>query len=268
MASFDGRALFAALVTVLAIFTIILIIMVFRRNRTELENQSIPTRQPCTVAPSTPINLSISNPQGDLLVLEFSPVSTATSYVSQISNIQNFNDSDVLQEKITTSNSSAFGNLALGTSYYFRVKARNSCGESNWSIQESFRVDYNFPNNFVIVNENNPGLKLCGITVGTFSLCPQTESYYFYNENDKSLRKVATPNDCLTRLPGGIASHITCDGGPAQKWSYDGLDKSVCDYNDLQNGCLKQVGTSTVDNPVTYGPKNTPPVTTWLVQEV
>lgn len=279
MAVFDGRAFFAAVVTILAIATLLLVMLVYRRNQVQLEDQSTRTTDPCTDPPNEPTNIFVSNPQGDLLIVEFLASRNSTSYQTQISSIPNFNDSQVEQERITESNSAAFGNISLGATYYFRVRARNACGNSPWSVYVEFRTPFNFPNQFVIADRNNPGIEACDNfndafaanatnKVSALTFCSDQESTYSYNQTTQSFFQVARPNFCLTRGPGTEVFNSMCSGAANQKWAYDSLDFSLCDADDLQNGCLKFVGSDPVQKSVTFGPKSAAPLTEIVINEV
>lgn len=280
MAALNGRAFFAAVVTILAIIVVLLVILVYRRNQIELENQSIQTTDPCTAPPSVPTNIFISNPQGDLLIVEFLASRNSTSYQTQISSVANFNDSQVEQERITSTNSAAFGNLSLGAPYYFRVRARNACGNSDWSAYEEFTIAFNFPPQFVIAARNNPGLEACDnfndvfvpaqtnqVSAKTF--CSDIESFYFYEPVDQSLRQVGRANFCMTRGPGSDVFNSSCSGAPSQKWTYNSIDFSLCDAADPENGCLKFTGgTNPSQQGIIFGAKSASPQTEIVINEV
>jgi len=69
--------------------------------------------------------------------LNWSAASGATSYQLQVSTTNNF-ESPIADETVLTGTSSPVSNLLNGTTYYWRVKANNTIGNSDWSTVWSF----------------------------------------------------------------------------------------------------------------------------------
>lgn len=279
MASLSGQAFLAAVVTIALIVMVLMIILVIRRQRTSLDNDAFPSNEPCTSAPPVPSNLQVSNPQGDLLILEWDPVVGATSYLSQISTVQNFDDNDVLQERTTTGASAGFANIALGATYYFRTRSSNSCGDSAFSPEVSFRIEFIYPDTFILTNQPNPSAQICDNHNSTFvaaqtdtvrgsAFCDFVTGNFFAEPSDQSIRQSSRPTRCLTRRLDTTVGFDVCNGSNAQKWSYDGTDSSLCSATDLQNGCLQVVDTSNPPGDVFHGPKDNDPIDTWTILEV
>lgn len=267
MVQFSGLELFAAVVTIMFVVVILLLIMVYKRRQAGLTNDSFPTSLPCKIAPVTPLNLRVSNPQGDLVILEWDPVASTEDYLSQISFTSNMTDGDIIQEKITTSPSSAFANIPLGATYYFRVKARSPCGESEFSAEISYRLEFKFPGTFNILLDIDPTYRVCDghnsvfnptNNIGLSQYCDQTTSTFFFEESDKSLRQSSRPSMCITRLSPSSMAMVTCSGGANQKWTYSGVDNTLCSGLDENQGCLWLDG-------VYYGPRDDDPRHKWSI---
>ena len=83
-----------------------------------------------STAPITPVNLVAT--AGSSINLTWDAVDGATSYIVQQSNGSTlFSDASTIATP--TSNSASSGLLATNTTYYYRVQAVNSYGQSNWS---------------------------------------------------------------------------------------------------------------------------------------
>ena len=87
-----------------------------------------------------PLNLTSpnNNDTGISLTPSFSwdAISNASSYDIEIATDAEFN-SIIVSENITT-NSYTAASLSLSTTHYWRVKAKNSCGEGGFSAVSSF----------------------------------------------------------------------------------------------------------------------------------
>ena len=279
MVALDGQAIFAAVVVVLIVIAILLIILVYRNQRTDLEGSSILTNEPCTAPPSTPINLSATNPQGDLIVLEWTPTASTEGYVAQISTVPNFGDGDVLATRNVSSNAAGFANISLGATYYFRVKATNSCGDSAWSAQINFRLEFVYPDTFRIANKISPNYNVCDDHDNIFAaaqtdqtrysrFCNNVNGNYYAEPSDKTIRQASRPNRCLTRVAGGFVWNNVCNGTDSQKWSYDSTDNTLCSATNFQDGCLNTTAAVADEEPGKHGPKNLDPNSTWIFTEV
>ncbi|MGB5107527.1 MAG: hypothetical protein WBP29_02670, partial [Candidatus Zixiibacteriota bacterium] len=94
----------------------------------------------CTV-PAVPALTSPANGITGLLepiLVDWSDVSTATSYQVQIDNSSEFS-SPLKDQVVAGSNLSASG-LTASVTLYWRVRAQNSCGSSGWSASRTFNV--------------------------------------------------------------------------------------------------------------------------------
>jgi hypothetical protein len=85
--------------------------------------------------PATPTNLQIGSVTDNGFILNWSAVAGATSYEIQIATSNDFNNSIVngYNNKSTSSRVEAVNILTCGVTYYIRVRARNSAGESAYT---------------------------------------------------------------------------------------------------------------------------------------
>ncbi len=88
--------------------------------------------------PAAPVLVSppdkFDNKQGGVIAFDWDDIISATQYSLQIS--ANIAFSPLLKETTTTASSCNISLLAAGT-YYWRVKAKNTCGDGDWSISRS-----------------------------------------------------------------------------------------------------------------------------------
>ncbi|MFC5270243.1 LamG-like jellyroll fold domain-containing protein [Adhaeribacter terreus] len=97
-----------------------------------------PASRPDTVLLASPANnaINVALPA----VLSWNAATNATSYQLQVATASNFQSPEANISNITTLSRSVTG-LANNTQYFWRVKAFNASGESNWSAVRSFKSE-------------------------------------------------------------------------------------------------------------------------------
>ncbi len=274
-------AIFIAVAILLFVIMLILIVIFIRSRRTLIATSSTLSKVPCTAPPVAPINLNVINPQSDVLLLSWSRVVGALSYTAYLSEDPNFSPVNALQSRVTTSNSTSFSNLTLGTTYYLKVKATNSCGDSPLSSEVTTRLTYVFPRRFMVSNLSNPQLRLCDThdDVNAFldsvttrltdriiasRTCSLLGASWWYQNRDRSIRQIDRPTRCLTRIENGVLSFDPCVSDARQTWEYSNQTNNLCDPSgqqciNLGPGFTSDLGT------VSYGPPTTPVLSDWLI---
>lgn len=237
---------------------------------------STPSRVPCSSPPSTPTNLRVTSPQSGVLTFSWSRVVGALSYTAYINDEPNFNVTETLQSRTTANNSVSFGNLAVGSQYWLKVKATNSCGDSALSPEITFTVPFTFPRRFVIQSRLNPALKLCDIHENPFSpsdkvnanaFCTTGTSLMFYQIRDQTIRQISRPNRCLTRTdnPNALFFNPCGTNDPNQTWQYSNQTNNLCEVND-PNDCANLSPNFTPEGGVmTHGPPINDTLSDWLI---
>ena len=75
--------------------------------------------------------------QANALELQWAPASEAETYHVQVSSTENFSNNDVDEQEVKVPFLVVRG-LTLGETYYWRVRARNAVGFSDWSVPWHF----------------------------------------------------------------------------------------------------------------------------------
>lgn len=100
--------------------------------------------EPSASLPAVPTMLSPSNAapnQANAVALQWNPSNGATSYHVQVAATPNFSDNEVDEEWLLPT-SLDVNSLAIGTTYYWHVRARNDVGFSDWSATWHFTPTY------------------------------------------------------------------------------------------------------------------------------
>lgn len=269
-----------AILIVALIIIIIVVVLVAANQSAYFKKGSTLARQPCTDPPSTPINVSASNTQADIIVLNWSLLVDAESYTAYIGDNPNFSVGLELAHRSTKSNSTSFGNLALGKTYYLKVEAVNACGKSELSNEVQYTLPFQFPDRFVIALKVTPSLEVCDghsdlispdDTTAASRFCNFRDAWASYNPGDQSIRQSDRPTHCLTREGPGVnfdVSWLSCTGGSNQKWSYDANINTLCNPSNQIGDCLITTGTSTNTRPVKHGPFTTDDKSDWIFKPV
>jgi hypothetical protein len=108
-------------------------------------SRSFTTFTDCTL-PGTPTLVSPASGVSDLtqpITLDWNDVSTATLYQVQVDNNSDFSSPSIDQQPAASTYSAS--GLAASTTYYWRVRAYNSCGWGSWSLLRTFATAVGCP---------------------------------------------------------------------------------------------------------------------------
>lgn len=126
-----------------------------------------------SVLPPNLLSPSKNAPNRDVSIrLDWAVTINNQGYIVEIDTNQNFNTGAF--QTVTTSNSNQnFTHLRFGTTYYWRVRARNSLGASPWSVTRSFVA--------------NLGVGLTEVENSKIELFPNPTSDYFTIKSEKEI---------------------------------------------------------------------------------
>lgn len=267
-----------AILIVILVVTIGILVIYYANRNGNINMTSFPSRAACVFPPETPVGITITNPQADLLSITWTPLASVESYQVYISDVQGFSIENALNTKITSTTSVSFGNLILGKTYYIRMKATNPCGDSGLSSEVGFNIPYKFPTRFVLANRLSPQLQVCDSHTNFFGasdqafvsrFCTFDTAWMYYDENEQTLNQSSRPNHCLTRVSPNQIWFNTCNSTVQQKWVYNVGDNTLCSALNPSTDCLKLGTPHTSDfGPAIYGAKSTDDVTDWIPQAV
>lgn len=269
---------------VVAIVALVLIVLVVQSRRTSITTTSTTSTATCSGPPNPPGSVTITNPSADILTVSWFPSTGSTRYTAYLGDSAGFDPSEAIQSRVTTATSVSFGNLALGVTYYAKVKATNGCGDSGLSNEASYTLVYKFPTRFILSTDQSPTHHACDAHDSLFApnnrvyvsqFCNNTNQLMFPNTSDNTIRQSSRPSYCLTRFPGSpnIVQFQPCvfPTQSSQQWTYNTADKSFCSFVNPTTDCMLLTpgfnGTSNTGT-VTWGPKSTPPLTAWEINEV
>ncbi len=151
--------------------------------------------------PDTPVLNAISNSDGDgNYTVSWSTASQATSYVLQEARNSEFADADEIYSGASTSHAVSDSGAAR---YYYRVKARNSWGDSGWSNVEWVDVLWEREPNDASAQANGPIVS--GLTYhGTFPGSTDPKDYFYFD-----LPAAHTVELWLKNIPAGHNYDLT-----------------------------------------------------------
>lgn len=267
--------LILAILIFVVVVAAILILLIFLDRRSNVTFTSKPTTiTQCTLPPSTPINLAGSNPQSDIITLSWSPLSNVDTYTVYLGVTAGFNTASATSTRVVTTNSASFGNLQVGSTYYFKLFATNPCGNSPMSAEVSVTIPFIFPNRFVITKRDNPLLEVCRLPDIFFnanqqrvsSTCTDDGKVKFYVSSDKSIRRLANNSECLTRIGPNTVWDMQCGAFPGQDWVYDISNGSLCSSTNPLTECLFY--DPNVLSFAGYGPLSTPNISAWDIRSI
>lgn len=118
----------AAVVFVLLTIVVVIVIYLLLRNR----------RKTCTVAPSSPTDVSAGYLSSTQFIIQWRAVNTAESYTVYVGQSSGFLRARSVNVTTTKSTRATITGLTLNRSYYIFVTATNSCGESVGSDEITF----------------------------------------------------------------------------------------------------------------------------------
>lgn len=267
-----------ALIIVIIVIVLILIAFAIVSRSANITPSSTPVVSNCTSRPFPPTNLLVTNPQGDLVILTWSPSATTEQYTAYVGTSPGFDINSALGSRTTKFTSTSFSNLNLGAVYYLKVRGSNKCGISDLSSEVSIPLQYVFPVRFFIEPDLNRFVNVCDThtniffpsnsTIVSSGCAPETEQL-FREDSDQTIRQSSRPNVCLTRGGGNSVSFAVCNGNPNQEWFYDNNDKSLCSPANPDTQCMNlPVGFNGTFGNVVWGPKDTPERSAWYIAPV
>lgn len=267
--------LLAVVVLVIFLAIVLIIIVIVNMQASKVIASSTQAAANCTAAPAKPVNVVVTNPQGDILAVSWSPVAFATSYTVYVGITAGFPTSSAVSTKTTVRSATSFGNLSVGVQYYIKLTASNNCGTSSLSPEVSFIIPYNYPSTFTITSTVNSILEACwsdNIISPTYQesasrFCNATTANVNYNLSDKTVRLASDNSRCLTRRAGGTVFMDPCTANSTQTWAYFNSTSTLCSPTSPTTECL--LITSPVDplsvNPLKHGAPSTPDTTEWTL---
>lgn len=227
---------------IIAIVLLLLWIYVFNPLIKSINGQDSSGGVKCLTPPGIPIGLQTTISE-NILIVYWNSNKITDSYKLYLSNVDGFNLGGANKIIETKNTKTTITNLLPGT-YFLRLTAINSCGESNPTAQVSTNIIL-WPEKIKICNAEFSNLCLIVPNIASQNarvslLCPnnQCELTYF-NENSISLSPGGT--FCLEESPGGgnpleeIVQVQNCTGGSEQEWS---IDLSTGYISSASNFCL------------------------------
>lgn len=273
--------LLAVVILIIFLAIVLIIIVIVNMRSSKVVASSTPAAANCTAAPAEPVNVVVTNPQGDILTVSWSPLAFATSYTVYVGTTSGFPTSSAVVTRTVTTSSTSFGNLSVGVQYYIKLIASNNCGTSPLSNEVSHTIPYNYPGVFTINSAVNSLLEVCyddsGFTTSfqesARRFCNIQPSRVRYNSADQTIRLNSVSNLCLTRTGGEIfmnqcVSLLQPPGDPVsagQDWGYFSATSRLCSPTNPTTQCLlsSQPMNMTDSTVLTYGPPSTPNFTQW-----
>jgi hypothetical protein len=182
-----------------------------------------------------------------------------------------FSTVSALSTKTVTSNSTSFGNLTLGITYYVKLIATNTCGSSALSPESSITIPYSFPTRFTVAYAQNTAVQMCwsdNIYHPTYQesgsiFCDFNTSWLNFHAGDNTIRAASDATRCLTRTGGNQVWMNTCIPDSTQTWTYNGLDSTLCDPANPTTHCLNIGGLNSAGGTITFGAKGTSATSAW-----
>ena len=178
-----------------------------------------------TVSINSPLNnaISVSNPVAFSWVAD----NNAQQYDIQIASDIAFNT--IVENQTVSTNSYSSTSLLNGTSYYWRIKSKNSCGVGLFSSSFHFTTACSLPNNIHITNTG-----LNSVTIG-----------WTDNSNSSSWEYIVVPQATTPGTTGTItATNPVQINGLVANTCYDFYVRSICSigtsvWTNLYNFCTQ-----------------------------
>lgn len=269
------NAILIVIILILVVIAITVVLAVYvNRKTTNVTSTSTPTIKSCTSPPITPIGVTVTNTQGDLLAVTWDLLANTDSYTVYLGISPGFSTSNAITTNRTTNASTSFGNLSVGVTYYVKLSATNSCGTSLLSSEVSVYVPYNFPTAFTINYNQNNSLETCfrddpyGFTYreSASAFCDANASNVSYRAADQTIRLASDSTRCLTRIGTGNQIWMnTCVVDANQTWTYNNVDLSMCDPANPTTKCMLINNVSAYFGDLTWGPKSGPATSGWNI---
>jgi|SRR5579885_1413782 len=243
MAAFNPILL--AIAVILAIVAIMIFIYVFFIKQNNVGGQTVVT---CSAPPNPPTGVTAFIASNNSITTQWDSTPNADTYRGYIGTTNNFPTSKALIITSTGTTSTTFSNLAGGFTYFIKITAFNTCGESVTSNQVSIFLPYTPPSNFIIRNhnDNNVQLSMDPANVNPYrnfftQNCNATNCHYQFNPIDNTILLTSDNTRCLTVVTGTQLWTNPCNSSSLnqRQWKYDPTDNTLCLQSDLQNSCLR-----------------------------
>jgi hypothetical protein len=202
----------------------------------------------CTAPPAAPTGVVLSLIAADGINVIWDTTPVTDTYRIYLSNVNGFSISQAQIVKSTANTSIQFGGLATGFTYYIKVAALNSCGESLPSTVLSIFIPYKPPSSFIIRNNGEPTIQLsmdplAGANAYRNFLtqnCTPGNCHYQFNPEDNTILLSSDTTRCLTVVSTTEVWTVPCTSStlPNRQWLYNPEDNSLCATKDLTNACL------------------------------
>jgi hypothetical protein len=210
-------------------------------------NSTTSTVTTCSAPPDPPTGVVAFIATSTSITATWDPVTGATTYNGYISTTNNFPSSIAQTVTSTGTTSTTFSNLTTGLTYYIKITALNTCGESMSSTQVSIFLPYSPPTNFVIRNHSdnivqlsmNPSNGANSYRNYFTSNCTSANCHYQF-QSDNSITLTSDNTKCLTVVSGTQLWTLPCTSSTLnnRQWNYDASDNSLCLESDQTNSCL------------------------------
>jgi hypothetical protein len=233
-----------AIMVILVIVTIAIFIYVFAIRANSTGGATVMT---CSAPPAAPTNVIAFIATSNSITATWDSTTNANTYNGYISAVNNFPNSTALIVTSTGTTSTTFSNLTTGMTYYIKITALNTCGESSSSIQVSIFLPYVPPNNFVIRNHNdnvvqltmNPSNGVNSYRNYFTSNCTAANCHYQF-QPDNSITLSSDNTRCLTVVSSNQLWTLPCTSSTLsnRQWTYNSSDNSLCLSSDLTGSCL------------------------------
>jgi len=202
----------------------------------------------CTAPPVAPTGVVLSLVAANAINVDWDRTPVSDTYRIYLSTVNGFAISQAQIVKSTGDTAIQFGGLATGYTYYIKVTALNSCGESIPSNVLSIFVPYVPPTNFIIRNFDDNVVQLSmDPTPGPNAYrnfltqnCVPGNCHYKFNSQDNTILLTSDTSKCLTVVNTNQIWTVPCSSStlPNRQWQYNPQDKSLCATKDLTNACL------------------------------
>jgi hypothetical protein len=233
------------IITVIVTIAVLIFIFSIRRTTTSSNGQVVTT---CTVPPTIPTGVTLSQTGPSSISVSWNVVKGAATYRAYLSTVNNFAISQAQIVKSTGNTTITFENLNTGFTYYIKVTAFNTCGESNPSAVNSIFIAFVPPSKFVIRNDVDNAIQLSMNPVAGVNSyrnfvtqnCVATNCHYQFNPTDNTIQLASDTTRCLTVVSSSQVWTVPCNSSSLvnRQWKYDPSDLSLCSTSDLNNACL------------------------------
>jgi hypothetical protein len=240
-----GRTILVIMVII--VIAIVIFLIWYFIIRLALNGTLFPRRNvECTTSPNTPSNLS-ATVQGNRVYLTWNSVETVDSYIVYMGDSALFFDYEAIRTIESLENSVAVLNVIPGT-FYFKVLARNTCGDSTLSSEVSVGIT-TWPSKFKLCKKNDLNICLILEQPDTYAVmsetCPGTLCELSYP--DQITIKRENSDICLDQNnPGGFIAEApvgTNDCSTPIQWNFNLNTGRIFSGDNLCLGAESEPGT-------------------------